>query len=210
MYFEDEDGVVYDIEMQTAWNKNLPRRSRYYQGMIDLNYLSKGRDFGDLPDSYIIFICTFDPFGKGKNVYSFEPMCREDASMLLDDGTHRIFLSAEGDKDDCSDEMRDFLNYVAGKDTNGVLSDRLKQEVDRARAKEEWRLDYMTLLEKYKDERQAGWAEGRAEGRVEGRAEGIEIGREEGIQEGEKERRELMKVIKQLQDELAKVNKSLN
>ena len=51
VYFEDEEGVIYDIEMQMASAKNLPRRSRYYQGMIDLNYLSKGREYEELPDS---------------------------------------------------------------------------------------------------------------------------------------------------------------
>ncbi|MGN0484605.1 MAG: Rpn family recombination-promoting nuclease/putative transposase [Lachnospiraceae bacterium] len=64
VYVDDENGTVYDSEMQTSSNVNLPKRSRYYQGMIDLNLLEKGVDYRYLPKSFVIFICTFDPFGK--------------------------------------------------------------------------------------------------------------------------------------------------
>ena len=42
VYFEDDEKRVYDIEMQRADTLELPLRSRYYQGMIDLDYLEKG------------------------------------------------------------------------------------------------------------------------------------------------------------------------
>lgn len=66
VYIEDEEHTVYDVEMQTGKNRNLPRRSRYYQGMIDLNILAKGEDYINLRKSLVIFICTFDPLWKGK------------------------------------------------------------------------------------------------------------------------------------------------
>lgn len=37
----------------------------YCQGMIDLNILEKGEDYRNLKKSYVIFICTFDQYGKG-------------------------------------------------------------------------------------------------------------------------------------------------
>ena len=36
VYVEDAAGTVYDIEMQVTAKRNLPKRSRYYQSMIDL------------------------------------------------------------------------------------------------------------------------------------------------------------------------------
>ena len=36
----------------------------YCQGMIDLNILEKGEDYRNLKKSYVIFICTFDQYGK--------------------------------------------------------------------------------------------------------------------------------------------------
>ena len=35
VYSEDDSGIVYDCEMQTSKKDNLPKRTRYYQGMID-------------------------------------------------------------------------------------------------------------------------------------------------------------------------------
>lgn len=40
----------------------LPLRVRYYQGMIDQEILSSGTDYIFLKETYIIFICTYDPF----------------------------------------------------------------------------------------------------------------------------------------------------
>ena len=37
VYVEDDFDTVYNIEMQNGPHKNLPKRTRYYQGMIDLN-----------------------------------------------------------------------------------------------------------------------------------------------------------------------------
>ena len=45
VYLEDDENSVYDIEMQATSNKNLPKRSRYYQGMIDLNLIQRGFSF---------------------------------------------------------------------------------------------------------------------------------------------------------------------
>lgn len=33
VYSEDDQNVVYDCEMQTSGNDNLPKRTRYYQGI---------------------------------------------------------------------------------------------------------------------------------------------------------------------------------
>ena len=37
VYADDEHGTVYNVEMQTTDNKNLPKRSRYYQGQMDMD-----------------------------------------------------------------------------------------------------------------------------------------------------------------------------
>ena len=58
------DAKNYDIEMQNTRKYNLRKRTRYYQGMIDLNILSKGSNYNALKETYIIFICTFDEFGE--------------------------------------------------------------------------------------------------------------------------------------------------
>ncbi len=64
--YVEESTRVFNLEMQTTAKKELPYRSRYYQGMIDLNSIEKGASYKNLKESYVIFICTFDPFGKEK------------------------------------------------------------------------------------------------------------------------------------------------
>ena len=43
--------------------RNIEKRTRYYQSLIDIDQLEKNMDYRKLKESYIIFICTFDPFG---------------------------------------------------------------------------------------------------------------------------------------------------
>ena len=72
IYLEDDDNTVFNLEMQTTTYKELPKRLRYYQGIIDLNMIEKGESYDILKESYVIFICTFDFFEKGRSVYEFE------------------------------------------------------------------------------------------------------------------------------------------
>ena len=44
VYVEDDQNTVFNLEMQTSDNRNLPKRMRYYQGVIDLNILQKGQE----------------------------------------------------------------------------------------------------------------------------------------------------------------------
>lgn len=84
---KDEKEVVYDIEMQVSDTKELPKRSRYYQGMMDLKLIDKGQYYDELNQSYVIFICPFDVFGKGRYIYTFENICKEDNRISMGDGT---------------------------------------------------------------------------------------------------------------------------
>lgn len=93
--------------------RNLPKRSRYYQGMIDLNLMERGANYGDLRRNYVIYICIFDYFGQGLHKYSFENICKEMPKLRLKDETEKIFLCAAGTKNDVSKEM-DILNYLTG------------------------------------------------------------------------------------------------
>ena len=60
VYVKDEKEVVYDIEMQVSHTKELAKRSRYYQSMIDLQLIDKGQLYDELKQSYVIFVCPFD------------------------------------------------------------------------------------------------------------------------------------------------------
>lgn len=69
--------------MQPTKRGHLPKRSRYYQGMIDLELIEKGELYDKLKRSYVIFICRFDLFGKNRCIYTFENRCVEDMDVAL-------------------------------------------------------------------------------------------------------------------------------
>jgi predicted transposase/invertase (TIGR01784 family) len=83
VYVKDENSTIYNVEMQRGKHRNLPKRLRYYQGSIDLDLISKGEDYRKLTKSYIIFICTFDLFDKGRHKYTFQNLCLEDNNIML-------------------------------------------------------------------------------------------------------------------------------
>ena len=75
VYVNDDKGTVYNVEMQRGKKKELAKRSRYYQGSIDLDLISSGGYYTELKKTYIIFICTFDPFNDKRHIYTFENRC---------------------------------------------------------------------------------------------------------------------------------------
>lgn len=154
VYIEDADNTVYDLEMQTTEQKDLPKRTRYYQGMIDLNLIQRGSKFKALKKSYIIFICLTDPFGKNLPIYTFENRCRQDDSIILGDEAYKVIINANGNREGLSEEMSDFLDFLQGKDNDGKLAGKLENAVKDAINKKEWEVDYMTLRMKYQEERE--------------------------------------------------------
>ena len=146
VYVRDGKGTIYDIEMQVTDTKELPKRTRYYQSLIDLQLIDKGQHYKLLKPSYIIFICPFDIFGQGRHIYTFENTCKEDKNIVLEDGAVKIFLNADSKMDDVSRELAAFLDYVAGKETDDLFVEKLKDAVKRAKKNREWRHEYMTLL----------------------------------------------------------------
>ena len=113
IFVETEEGLIIDVEMQTSNKKAkwLPKRTRYYQALIDSNTLSKGTSYRKLPESYIVFICTFDPFDKCRKVYTFTNKCHED-NLELDDGSTKIFFNTKGNIGDIDEDVSNFLKYI--------------------------------------------------------------------------------------------------
>lgn len=162
VYVKDTKDVIYNIEMQPVKRDNLPKRSRYYQGMIDLNLIEKGDSYKNLNQSYVIFICCFDLFGRNRCKYTFENRCIEEPDIPLEDGTLKIFLNSKGDLSGLNATLRAFLSYI----NNGTLSENtfiilLDNEIKKARENLEWRREYMTLFMRDQENQELGRAEGR-------------------------------------------------
>lgn len=146
VYVEDELNRSFDIEIQLTDNDDLAKRMRYYHSLIDLDKLHKGKSvkYKSLGESFVIFICTFDVFGFGYQLYDFEIVCKRNAEIKLNDLTHRIFLCTEGNDEEISDEVRNFLDYVAGRGIKSDFIKELDEAVQKIKESKEWRLSYMT------------------------------------------------------------------
>lgn len=167
VYSVDEEGNVYDTEMQQNWRDDLEKRSRYYQGLLDSSLLVPGeQSYNALNDTYIIMIMPFDLFGKGRYQYTIKAFCEEDKEIQIQDGATRIFLNTHGkNKEEIRPELIEFLNYV--EKTNELQEETFRSEkvtkiqraVQQIKSNEQIGVKYMQKWEEI--------AEARAEGREE-------------------------------------------
>lgn len=170
VYVNDDKGTVYNVEMQRGRRKELPKRARYYQGSLDLDLISSGEPYTALRKTFIIFVCTFDPFYDGRHIYTFENICRENVSVSLGDETSKIFLNTTGTLDDVDADMIEFLTYVEhttdtfATKTSCLLVKEIHQKVMQVKQSKEMEVEYMTLLQRDRDNIELGREEGRVEG----------------------------------------------
>jgi predicted transposase/invertase (TIGR01784 family) len=163
--------------MQNTRQKDLERRVRYYQSGIDRNFLAKGEDYSNLPESYIIFVCDFDYYKKGLARYERVWKIKDAEDLTVNDGSHSIILNSRYTQTNVSPAIKDFLDYIRTKDDRyPYASDLVKKtvaEVERLRENKTLEVTYMTWKMSMRDERMIGREEGREQGREEGREQGM-------------------------------------
>ena len=177
VYAKGDDHICYNIEMQVLSDK-LPKRSRYYHSQMDMELLSSGESYDTLPDTYVIFICDFDPFGLQRYCYNFESRCLEDTTLSLGDGSKSIFLSTKGNNPtDISSELLSFLTFIREnqpedlRDYHDAYVTQLQDTIYQIKRSKELGSRFMLLEimldEKYREGRTEGLTEGLTKGRIE-------------------------------------------
>ena len=150
VYVKDGTGRCLDVEVQTANRRDLARRARGYLGLMDVDSSPCDVDYDDLKDSYVIFLCLDDPFGRGLPVYTFETVCVGDKSISLGDGTHRIFYNAAKHAVMPNETLKSFFCFLAGAADGSALSDRLATMVEYAKSNAQWKLQFMAWEDEIK------------------------------------------------------------
>jgi predicted transposase/invertase (TIGR01784 family) len=179
VYVADGEGTVYDVEMQKVNPNNLEKRSRYYLSANDMDCIGEGVPYEGLRDSYVIFVCLFDPLGDDLPRYTVTPHCRETGTEV-GDGATRVFVNATA-HERCEDpRLAHLLAYLTGASMgDDEFCESVEREVRRVRDLPEWRAECMRF-EIYVAERVAA-----AEKR------GLERGMERGMEKGMEKGREL-------------------
>ena len=178
VYAKDENQTRYNVEMQVQKKPDLGKRSRYYQSQMDMEMLLAGEDYVELPNTYVIFICDFDPIGENKYRYTFRAKCEELPEMNLEDGRTVVFLNTYGqNENEVPKELVTLLQYIredvegSEKEYYDAYVERLQKFIREVKSNREMEERFMVFEEMLRDERAEGREEGRAEGRTEGRTE---------------------------------------
>lgn len=162
VYAADVNRTRFNVEMQVTLQKFLSKRSRYYHDQIDMDALLTGNSYEDLPDTYVIFICDFDPFGDGLYRYSTGTYCEETGNRI-NDGVKTIYLNAHGkNRKDIPEELLEFLDYVKNTGRRKEISTadpfvrHLQNTIDTIKQDHSMEERYMLLEEMMRNEKQEG------------------------------------------------------
>ena len=177
---------IYDIEPNRTYEREtLPKRMRYYHGMIDSQFLQAGQTYDKLPNVVIIFILPYDPFGKDRMVYTIRNEVMEEPDIEYNDGSLKMILYTKGKTNDSGKELQDMLRYIEQSTADNVTNQDIESVhhlVNRVKARKEVDLSYMKSWDWDDYNKKLGIQEGIELGRSEGLTEGIEKGIAKGIQ----------------------------
>ena len=166
LYFKNSD-TVYNVELQRSNRGNIARRARAYSSLIDANLLDRGMKSGTLIDSYVIFLCTFDPFGMDRYIYKFSSMCEEEG-LCEGNGRYTIYLNIKGSKGHINFDLEELFKYINGgisaigtkTDSNAVKT--IDGYVKEFNSNDTWRKGAMTLEMLMQDNYDQGVADEKA------------------------------------------------
>lgn len=113
-------------EIQRDSRGAVPKRARYNSSLLDSHEMRKGKDYDELPESVVIFICEHDVLKKGLPLYHIQRTVQE-TGETFDDQSTIIYVNGE-----CQDDtplgrlMHDFFCTSADDMYNKVLADRMR------------------------------------------------------------------------------------
>ena len=139
-----------------------------------------------MKENVVIFICTFDPFHRGKAIYSFANYCISyDEPIPLEDDTTKLFLNTATEQlRDLDQELRLFYDYIKEKTAQTAFTKELDATIFQMKQEKEERNMYLTYSSRMMECHRDGYEEGLFTGREEGISIGLATGREEGISIG--------------------------
>ena len=173
VYVKDSD-KVFDIEIQNDSAISLPKRMRYYQSMVDMDSLLKGQDYSELKESFIIFICQYDPFTEGLPCYTFKNLCIQDKNLELSDETTKMIFNSTAYAKEKNVDIRKFLKYIRTKVPTSNLTDKINNMVEEQKENDKFRTEYLSMNLHDRDITRKAFAEGEILGIQKGISQGVE------------------------------------
>ena len=182
----DENHTRYNLEMQArnviskAGVALLPKRTRYYQSVIDMDMLKQGENFDQLNPLVLIFICTFDFYKEGRYVYTFKSRCLENLELELANDVTVKLVNAKGKQGQVNDLLKNFLEYVMTNKPVDDFTEDVERQVWAVKNDKKAREEYMVLQAKIREHEIVAYEAGEAQGHAAGLAEGMAAGEAQG------------------------------
>ena len=147
-----EGGEMFDIEMQTIRPKYLMQRILCYHSTMITERLYPRESYGEIPKTYVIFICLFDWYRLGNSFYEVNLVPNGVNELKFKDGFVSLILNPYGDMTGCSEELQDFFDLVAGRSAGRTDFVReVKYAVKLAKRRNDWRDRYMLVKDWVQD-----------------------------------------------------------
>lgn len=153
------DGCSYVVEMQRENSDDTARRARYYHSMLAMKSLQPGQEYDELADSIVIFICTFDPLGRGLARYDTSTCYYDDSEgtyASVGDGMRTVYLNARYTKPNVHGELLELLEYIRDpkgcEDSPSRLVRSIDTKVERLKNNTIVRRQFMTYEESIRRE----------------------------------------------------------
>jgi predicted transposase/invertase (TIGR01784 family) len=142
--------------------------------MIDTDNLLKGQDYSELPTSFVIFICKYDPFNLGLPIYTFQNRCDENHDLLLCDKSIKKIFNATSFKIEKDLAISAFLQYICNQKPVDDFTAKLSSIVEKIKKHEVNRKEYQSMNLHDRDNFRRGLKEGYADGINDGIVQGAE------------------------------------
>ncbi len=119
-------GKIINVEVQRNERGAIPRRGRFNSSLLDAREIDKGTDFGDLPETYVIFITENDIWKQGQPIYRIRRTF-EDTSAIYEDGSHIFYVNGEYRGNDAlGNLMHDFFCTNPNDMISNILAERMR------------------------------------------------------------------------------------
>ena len=152
----EKDISVYDVEAEKRVSKKtgLPKRSRYYGDLVDVQLLETSTDYEKMPELVTLFILSYDPFGKNAMYYEAGTVLKTHPDIPYDDGIRRIFLYVNGqlpkEAAEAEQRLKILLKYIGKSTADNAVDDntrKLNEIVRNIKARKDVGVNFMKSWE---------------------------------------------------------------
>ncbi|WP_172579820.1 PD-(D/E)XK nuclease family transposase [Ligilactobacillus agilis] len=147
VYAEDDQGIIYDFEMQNEDQHDLAERISIYQGNLSRQALYAGQPFKKRKRTVVFFICDHDPYGLGWPSYALKVELVGCPNFSVDNKETNVIVNLKTDVSQLTQAQREMVVYFNDGTVSGAFSQKLAAAVAAVKADAIRGGIYMTIEE---------------------------------------------------------------